>query len=154
MGHLSIGTFSAMSSISDCKPVDIPDDAKEQGLHESVVPQMTAPQVFHCKKLPTGVDPKTVIYVARPNLSIPPAIKSRYHQFANPFKNPNRKRSDIIRAYKAYLLACPSLVAEAKALLKGKHLACWCSPLPCHADVLLEIANSDGDSAKKCEDAK
>lgn len=29
--------------------------------------------------------------------------------------------------------------------LRGKDLACWC-PLdqPCHADVLLEIANSDG----------
>lgn len=26
--------------------------------------------------------------------------------------------------------------------LRGKHLACWCPPdQPCHADVLLEIAN-------------
>lgn len=26
--------------------------------------------------------------------------------------------------------------------LRGKNLACWCSPdMPCHADVLLEIAN-------------
>ena len=26
--------------------------------------------------------------------------------------------------------------------LKGKNLACWCPPgVPCHADVLLEIAN-------------
>jgi Domain of unknown function (DUF4326) len=32
---------------------------------------------------------------------------------------------------------------EAKRELRGKNLACWC-PLnqPCHADVLLEIANS------------
>jgi Domain of unknown function (DUF4326) len=32
---------------------------------------------------------------------------------------------------------------EIKESLKGKNLACWC-PLdqPCHADVLLEIANS------------
>lgn len=30
--------------------------------------------------------------------------------------------------------------------LKGKDLACWC-PLdkPCHADVLLELANTEGD---------
>lgn len=29
--------------------------------------------------------------------------------------------------------------------LRGRHLACWC-PLdgPCHADLLLEIANHDG----------
>ena len=25
--------------------------------------------------------------------------------------------------------------------LKGKDLVCWCSPLPCHADILLELAN-------------
>jgi hypothetical protein len=36
-------------------------------------------------------------------------------------------------------------VAEMRSELRGKDLACWC-PLdqPCHADVLLEIANSDG----------
>lgn len=26
--------------------------------------------------------------------------------------------------------------------LKGKDLVCWCAPLPCHADVLLELANA------------
>lgn len=33
--------------------------------------------------------------------------------------------------------------SAAKTELRGKHLACWC-PLdqPCHADVLLEIANA------------
>lgn len=35
-----------------------------------------------------------------------------------------------------------SLVPAAKKQLKGKNLACWC-PLdqPCHADILLEVAN-------------
>lgn len=34
------------------------------------------------------------------------------------------------------------LLAQTKALLRGKDLACWCPlDLPCHADVLLEIAN-------------
>lgn len=32
--------------------------------------------------------------------------------------------------------------AEVRAMLRGKDLACWCAPRPCHADVLLEIANS------------
>jgi len=33
-------------------------------------------------------------------------------------------------------------LAEIVAVLKGKNLACWCKPgEPCHADVLLEIAN-------------
>lgn len=25
--------------------------------------------------------------------------------------------------------------------IRGKDLVCWCSPLPCHADILLELAN-------------
>jgi hypothetical protein len=32
--------------------------------------------------------------------------------------------------------------------LRGKNLACWCAlDQPCHAAVLLKIANSDGESA-------
>jgi hypothetical protein len=39
-------------------------------------------------------------------------------------------------------------VEEIRAELAGKDLACWC-PLggPCHADVLLEIAHGEGESA-------
>lgn len=33
---------------------------------------------------------------------------------------------------------------DAMAELRGKNLACWCGPdEPCHADVLLEMANRD-----------
>ncbi|MDW9888898.1 DUF4326 domain-containing protein [Sinorhizobium meliloti] len=33
-------------------------------------------------------------------------------------------------------------VAENVAELRGKNLACWCKPgAPCHADVLIEVAN-------------
>ncbi len=37
-------------------------------------------------------------------------------------------------------------VAQIRRELKGKNLGCWC-PLdgPCHADVLLELANGVGD---------
>jgi hypothetical protein len=27
--------------------------------------------------------------------------------------------------------------------LKGKDLVCWCVPLPCHANILLELANKE-----------
>lgn len=34
--------------------------------------------------------------------------------------------------------------ADAISNLRGKNLACWCKPgEPCHADVLLEIANAE-----------
>lgn len=47
----------------------------------------------------------------------------------------------VIRAYRA-LLARETIRAEIRRALAGKDLACWC-PLdrPCHADVLLAIAN-------------
>lgn len=36
--------------------------------------------------------------------------------------------------------------AEIRAELAGKDLVCWCSESqPCHADVLLEIANKEDD---------
>lgn len=35
-------------------------------------------------------------------------------------------------------------VVEIRAALHGKDLACWCAlDQPCHADVLLELANAD-----------
>lgn len=37
---------------------------------------------------------------------------------------------------------------RARLALRGKNLACWCaSGAPCHADVLLELANSDAEAA-------
>lgn len=57
----------------------------------------------------------------------------------------------FLRLYRRFLLETPvgiELAREARLRLRGKDLACWC-PLkdkdghhvPCHADVLLEIAN-------------
>jgi len=69
-------------------------------------------------------------------------------RYGNPYqgtgKNPNR--AYLVQLYRDYL-ARPEkaeLVAAIKAELRGKDLACWC-PLdePCHADVLLKIANAD-----------
>ena len=37
---------------------------------------------------------------------------------------------------------------EALPTLRGKDLACWCREgAPCHADVLLELANAEADDA-------
>lgn len=44
------------------------------------------------------------------------------------------------------------ILAEVKTL-RGKNLACWCKPgAPCHADVLLEIANEPLPAAKDNRD--
>lgn len=61
--------------------------------------------------------------------------------------NPHRKvepKSEAVRLYREHLDANPQLVEAAKRELHGVDLACWC-PLdgPCHADVLLAIAEGD-----------
>ncbi len=33
--------------------------------------------------------------------------------------------------------------------LRGKDLVCWCAPLPCHADVLLDLANRESTPKKE-----
>lgn len=41
------------------------------------------------------------------------------------------------------VVAAPPTLAEIRQHLRGKPLACWCAlDAPCHADVLLELANA------------
>lgn len=67
-------------------------------------------------------------------------------KWGNPFRLRRRasleERIASIEKYRRYLLEeRPDLLAAAKGELRGKDLACWCTPLPCHAEILLEIAN-------------
>jgi len=52
-------------------------------------------------------------------------------------------RKEAIEAYKAYLKTRPDLLRAIKKELGGRILACWCSPLPCHGDILAAIANGE-----------
>jgi len=71
------------------------------------------------------------VYVGRPS------------KYGNPFHiGVDGTRDEVIVKYRQWILTQPELVAAAKQELKGKDLICWCAPLACHADVLLEIANS------------
>jgi len=70
------------------------------------------------------------VYIGRPS------------KFGNPFEiGKDGDREEVIRKYKGWILNQPELVEDAKRELKGKDLVCWCAPLACHGDILLEIAN-------------
>lgn len=80
--------------------------------------------------------PEGAVYVGRPT------------RWGNPFRlQAGDDPKLIVERYRFWLkntltiLACPPQPNEI-AQLRGKDLACWC-PLdqPCHADVLLELAN-------------
>jgi len=76
--------------------------------------------------------PKGAVYVGRPT------------KWGNPFTiGKDGDRDAVITAYMAWF----SLNVKLQSCLdelKGKDLVCWCAPLPCHADVLLELANQGG----------
>ncbi len=62
--------------------------------------------------------------------------------FGNPFKITSRcTRKDSIRKYKQRfnrLIANNEEFRTAVELLRGHTLGCWCTPLPCHGDVIIE----------------
>jgi hypothetical protein len=84
------------------------------------------PRVVHCKR------ERYDVYVGR----------GRGSRWGNPFKSPHDgTREEVIAKYERWLLGQPELVA-ALPELRGKVLGCWCAPKPCHADVLLRLANA------------
>jgi hypothetical protein len=74
-------------------------------------------------------------------------VVTRPHsRFANPYRigHEARDATEAVAMFRLYLLARPDLVAAARVELCGRTLACWCRPGdPCHADVLLGVANAD-----------
>ncbi len=89
---------------------------------------------------------------------IPPdaILVDRTTKWGNPFKigetyiatNPqaiffNITREQSIQLYGAWLSNRPNGQVILKDIkeLEGTDLVCWCAPLPCHADILLELAN-------------
>lgn len=72
------------------------------------------------------------VYVGRPS------------DFGNPFSiGIHGNRSQVIQRFKTLVENNKEFKQQIKDILKGKNLICWCSPLPCHADILLQIANSE-----------
>lgn len=52
-------------------------------------------------------------------------------------------RADWVRRYAEWIDAQPDLIELVRRRLGGKHLACFCGmDQPCHADVLLRVANN------------
>jgi hypothetical protein len=74
--------------------------------------------------------PKGAVYVGRPT------------PFGNPYSVQAWGRKGAVSAYRLLMVHPAADLDLIRRELRGKDLACWC-PLdqPCHADVLLEIAN-------------
>lgn len=70
------------------------------------------------------------VYVGRPT------------KWGNPFAiGKDGSREEVVEKYREWIMQQPHLLA-ALPELRGKVLACWCAPLPCHGDVLTELAHT------------
>ncbi len=71
-----------------------------------------------------------------------PAVKvTRRGKWGNPFRVEKGGAAEAVSSFRHYLHSSTSLLASIDEL-RGKNLACWCKPgEPCHADVLLDLAN-------------
>jgi len=76
--------------------------------------------------------PDNTVYVSRPS------------RFGNPFRIGNYTREEAVMRYEQWILSPGNaqLLRDARRLLAGKNLGCWC-PLGqlCHADILLRLLN-------------
>lgn len=72
-------------------------------------------------------------------------VVSRPTKWGNPHKPGKLTRAQAVASYRRDLNSGKLRVdaADARSELRGHDLACWC-PLdgPCHADVLLKVANT------------
>ena len=110
---------------------------------------MTAPKRIQRKRSKGWRMPEGAVYVGRPSKWGNP-FKAGSVMFLTGLKAGERADTgDVVRMYRNALTGKSPAAASARERvqreLAGKDLACWC-PLdqPCHADVLLEIANGDG----------
>lgn len=87
--------------------------------------------VVHCRKSPFDV------YIGRPS------------KWGNPFTMKSEAdRGHVILEYEVWILQQPELMAALHEL-KGKVLGCWCSPRPCHGEVLERLAAQMGTEEER-----
>lgn len=66
---------------------------------------------------------------------------ARPSPWGNPFKvGRDGTRAECIQKYRVWIHEQPHLLARIHEL-RGKRLGCYCAPLPCHGDVLADIAD-------------
>lgn len=87
--------------------------------------------------------PPGAIYVGRPskwgNLMTVREVKRLFPNGTE--EELNEKAVTWYKEWLATPFGRPKELMEQIEELRGKDLVCWCAPLPCHADVLLELAN-------------
>jgi hypothetical protein len=88
------------------------------------------------------------------NHETPPAVDYVYCGRGSLWGNPNRvgvhgTREQCIAAYRRRILRMPGLFAQLQRV-RGKTLGCHCKPLPCHVDIVAELAEMTEEQLAGC----
>jgi hypothetical protein len=90
--------------------------------------------------------PKGAVYVGRPSRwgnPWKPGPGYCSHPDCGPGSHPPLTAEQVVAVFRTWLLEMLRVDPQFLAPLRGKDLACWCPvDQPCHADVLLEVANA------------
>lgn len=100
-----------------------------------LTPAPAVPRVVNLRREDLG----DAVYVGRasPRRGLAASI------FANPYRvDVDGTRADVIEKYRQHVLGRQELLNRLHEL-RGRRLACWCSPEPCHASVLAELVDAD-----------
>lgn len=63
----------------------------------------------------------------------------RGSKWGNPYViGKSGQRGAVLSKYRDYILNSPELIADLHEL-DGKVLGCWCKPLACHGDILVQL---------------
>jgi len=76
------------------------------------------------------------------------ALVDRTTVFGNPFVlGRHGNRDEVIAKFREYWYAPEQADLRARAVreLKGKRIACWCSPQACHGDVIAQYLNQEDE---------
>ena len=80
--------------------------------------------------------PPSAVYVGRPS------------KWGNPYRIGQKvngspiSREEAVGFYEGWINNQITAGLLSVEELRNKDLVCWCAPLPCHADILLELANA------------
>jgi hypothetical protein len=67
----------------------------------------------------------------------------RFSDFGNPFEmDKDGNRDEVCDNYEQYYLPFKPSIHKQLMNLKGKALGCWCAPLRCHCDTLIQLINA------------
>ena len=106
------------------------------GLRESEIESIERepmPNVYN--RADRNIPAEDAVYVGRPS------------DWGNPFRvGRDGTREEVIAKFESYVLAMLKKKPDWLDPLRGKDLICWCVPLPCHADVLLRLANAEPEN--------